>query len=267
MHSESRRARAEEHDARLRRRVRAALAAVTPALAGRIAIWAMLVLIAGATLAMFMAVSLASQPPAWWRTVDLEGAETRTLADRVESGVITALHKDRPLNEPWTVAISAAQANAWINVKLPRWLINRRLGWPERLAEAQVEFSGGQVSLGARLADDGEDQIVAATAAPRLLDSGALWLPIASTRAGRLDLPSNWTVSRLREWLPPEIRGLESTRATLEALAGAEPLFADASVRLEDGRRVRLIDIRAEEGRLLLTCVTEPPAHASGGED
>ena len=40
-------------------------------------------------------------------------------------------------------------------------------------------------------------------------------------------------------------------------LAGDEPLLESAGVRLSDGRRVRLVNIRPRDGWLELTCATE----------
>ncbi|NJM92443.1 MAG: hypothetical protein HC861_07295 [Rhodospirillaceae bacterium] len=132
---------------------------------------------------------------------DLTKKHSEIVVNTVFKAIITALHKDRPLNEPWTVAISAAQANAWINVKLPRWLINRRLGWPERLAEAQVEFSGGQVSLGARSRLDislpvgSVGEMVTVTGVSPLLstESAALGTVVNSNEVSKLPLAiRNW---------------------------------------------------------------------------
>jgi len=48
---------------------------------------------------------------------------------------------------------------------------------------------------------------------------------------------------------------------------GGAPLFQSASIKLEDGRRVRLVRITATGGKLLLTCETDPPAkRAAAGE-
>jgi hypothetical protein len=43
----------------------------------------------------------------------------------------------------------------------------------------------------------------------------------------------------------------------LDALAGRAPAFKEATVKLEDGRHVRLVGIKALEGRAELTCRTE----------
>lgn len=213
--------------------------------------------IAVATISLVVVVALARQTPGWWRAVDARAPETVELAGAVERGVVNELHRGRVGEPAWTVAISPEQANAWLNTRMPRWLENRAIGWPAEVREVQCDFSGGLVRLGARVGAEGDaGQIVVASVAPTV-EGGALWLRLVGARAGRLDLPSGWTIERLRAWLPETVRDRESTRRLLGALEGEGPFIADAAVELEDGRRVRLLEARVEGGRLLLTCVTE----------
>lgn len=218
---------------------------------------------------LVVALLLARESPSWWRTVDTADPSVVELADRVERAIVSAMHRARPAGEPWTVAVTAEQANAWLNVKLPRWVRSREAGWPAELSQVQTHFEHGRVSVGMRIVgrEGGVAQIVAATVNPELRH-GALWLRQPATNAGRLDLPAGWTIARLRSWLPPEIRRREMTRHTLDALMQKGPVLPDLSLRLEDGRRVRLVGLRIDEERLLLTCVTElPKGRLSVGAD
>lgn len=232
-------------------------AARAPSLS-RVVIGVALLLIAIGTIVALSAYWRVRQTPVWWKPLDNNGAETVALAESVERGVINTIHKGRDGEAPWTVAVSPEQANAWLNAKMPKWLANRRIAWPRGVEQIQTAFAPGRIVLGARIRANDSTQIVAATVIPALKKDGSLWMPISAARAGRLDLPTEWTVRQLRDWLPPEVRERESTRAVLDALTGAAALFEDATIRLEDGRRVRVIEITPEEGRLLLTCVTEP---------
>lgn len=216
-----------------------------------------------------VALLLARESPSWWRTVDPENPRIVDLAERVEQAVVSSMHRARPIGEPWTVAVTAPQANAWLNVKLPRWVRSRNAQWPDQIGQVQTHFGDGKVSVGVRIGSDTEDQIVAATVNPRLHDDGALWLTQPSTNAGRLDIPAGWTIARLQSWLPPEIREREMTARMLDALRQRGPVIPATFVDLEDGRRIRLVDVRIENDRLLLTCVTEMPdrpATASAGD-
>lgn len=209
------------------------------------------------------ALLLARESPVWWRTVDPADPAVVDLSERVERAVVSAMHKARPLDEPWTVAVSASQANAWLNAKLPRWVRSRNAHWPQELSQVQTHFTNGRISVGVRIGLGDDQQIVAATVNPILNADGALWLTQPSTNAGRLDLPAGWTISRLASWLPPEIKGRPLANMVLQALRQEAPVLADTSLRLEDGRRVRLIGLRVDHERLLLTCVTEFPDRAA----
>ncbi len=211
--------------------------------------------------AIVVAALLARESPVWWRTVDPNDSEVVELAERVERAVVSAMHRARPDAEPWTVAVTASQANAWLNVKLPQWARSRDAGWPREIAEVQTHFADGRIGMGMRLAGGrvGNAPIVAATVEPTMRE-GALWLAQPATVAGRLDLPAGWTINRLSSWLPPEMRTRSMTRRTLDALMQKGPVIPDASFRIEDGRRVRLVAITVEQERLLLTFETDLPS-------
>ncbi|MEC9373100.1 MAG: hypothetical protein VYC34_04620 [Planctomycetota bacterium] len=218
----------------------------------------MLLLIAVATVATLATMTLIREAPRWWRSVDTSDTATLELGEKVEHAMLHTFSKRRPEGVAWSVAISANEANAWLNTRLPRWVTNRGLGWPESLDQIQAQFNDDKISLGFRiLTDDGGQQIVAATVAPMVDDRGSLWLTIDRALAGRLDLPRNWTIARLREWLPEQMMKRESTERVVNALAGDAPLLVDAAIKLDDARQVRILDIRAKDGGLLITCVTE----------
>ncbi len=206
-----------------------------------------------------VALLLARESPSWWRTVDAENPRVIELAERVERAVVSSMHRARPIGEPWTVAVTAPQANAWLNVKLPRWVHSRNAQWPDQIGQVQTHFGDGRISVGVRIGSNEEDQIVAATVNPDLHDDGGLWLKQPSTNAGRLDIPAGWTIARLQSWLPPEIREREMTARMLDALRQRTPVLPSTYVDLEDGRRIRLVGLSIERDKLLLTCVTEMP--------
>ncbi len=227
-----------------------------------IAAAAVLIMIAAATVAALRASSLAGQQPTWWREAPIAHSPeheeaTLNLAEQVERGLLTLVHNQQPADGAWTVEITEEQANAWLNAKLPKWLANRSIEWPDQLNELQVNFEPEQISVGARLTTNENEHIVAATVEASIDDAHAFWLRIAATQAGRLDLPRGWTIAALREWLPDSIRNKDSAVAALSALEGAAPLFPDAAFTLEDGRRIELLTITPEQDRLLLSLRTQ----------
>jgi hypothetical protein len=222
-------------------------------------IWATLVLIVLVCAMVLSAVSLVNRTPTWWRPMDVSDSRVRDLAEQVERAVVSTVHRHRPLDEPWTVAVSVEQANAWLNIKLPQWIANRSAQWPERIEELQMHFSeDATLSLGARIRGNDTSRVVVATIRPEVAQDGSLWLPMDAAQAGRLDLPRDWTVDQLREWIPEEVSERVPTDQLLDALGALAPMFHEPVLKLDDGRRVRLLAMYPDGERLLLTCVTEP---------
>ena len=216
-----------------------------------------LLLVASVTVAVLTAIALARDTPRWWRDADFNNPQAQDLARRVEIAIVEHVHKPRTESNVWRVSVDVDQANAWLNAKLPAWVESRDLEWPDKVEQVQADFNDGTITLGARLNKDAASQIVAASFQLEIRDDGALWIKQPRARAGRLDLPSGWTVSRLREWLPPELEESEVMNRALVALAGDGPLFEQARLKLGDGRIVRMLHITSGDNRLLLEAVTE----------
>ena len=214
-------------------------------------------LIASITITVLTAIALARDTPDWWREADLNTAQTQDLARRVEIAIVEHVHKPRPQSDTWRVSVNVEQANAWLNAKLPAWVESRDLEWPDKVEQIQADFNDGIITLGARLHKDASSQIVAASFQLEIRNDGALWIKQPRARAGRLDLPSGWTVARLREWLPPELEESEAMNRVLVALAGDGPLFEQARLKLGDGRIVRMLRITSSDDRLLIKAITE----------
>lgn len=225
---------------------------VSPQVAARLVVVALLVLIGLGTLAALGAYQLSLSAPAWWRTVDPADPETVALAERTEQAVASALHRKRELGEPWTLAISAPQANAWMNVMLPRWLENRDVERPAWTSEVQLHFEDGLVAAGAMVADAaGRERYVTLEAEPIVDRAGAVWLRPDGATVGRLRAPLRWTFDELERRATPETRDL------VAGLTGQAPVAPEALVELGDGRIVRVVGASVRDGRLLVTCVTE----------
>ncbi|MBX3385756.1 MAG: hypothetical protein KF768_04215 [Phycisphaeraceae bacterium] len=224
--------------------------------------------------------ALTRAEPSWWGVVDPDDPKTRQLAEQLENGVTTLLSDPRPPNksrdprDPWTVRLNAADANAWLNARLRQWLDTQDdigFKWPEQVQELRVRFDDGRIYVGARVDQNGASQIFTAALRPRFEADGALWLPAERIALGRFGLPATWVlptraddspasnvspvVDRVGE-VSEEIAELPQTRQVLRALAGANAVLSNPIVKLPDGRRVRLLGLRAQGGGLLITCQT-----------
>jgi len=223
-----------------------------------------LALIASISVAVLTAITLARDTPDWWRHVNYNTDGTNDLARRVEIAIVKQVHKPRTESSLWRISVDVEQANAWLNAKLPAWVESRELEWPDKVEQIQADFNDGTITLGARLNKESASQIVAASFQLEVRDDGALWIRQPRARAGRLDLPSGWTVARLREWLPPELAESEAMNRVLVALAGDGPLFEQARLKLSDGRIVRMLRITSSDDRLLIEAITERPPPLPG---
>lgn len=225
---------------------------------------------------VLLGISLTNARPQWWRSVNAADPRTIALAEEIESAVTRQLSLQRETDttpsapggpqwrsREWSVAISASDANAWLNARLPQWLANRadEIRWPREIAEVQVDFNDGKVAVGARVVASGREQVLSATLVPEIRPDGTLWTSATWLHAGQLPVPASWIIARLldpaRSVLPEEVRDIPEAREMFQAFDGQGPLIATPIVKLGDGRRVRLLKILPRDGRLEITCRTE----------
>lgn len=211
--------------------------------------------VGGITLLATFAVVQASRAPSWWAAAHSGAPDAPALAERVERGIATELHRGRPEGEAWSVALSAEQVNAWLTHRFPLWLANQRSRGAavETTPDIRAAFAPGVARFAA--CAPGSSRIVSLALRPRQSapGNGAGVRLEPSFAIGRLGLPSGWVLPSIRDAAREE-----SARAALDAV-----LEGDANgglgIDLEDGRRVRLLSASAEAGRLVLTFATERP--------
>lgn len=203
--------------------------------------------------------SLARATPSWWAQT-MPADERARLAKQTENSVITLVH--RPQGERWSLEIDESAVNAWIAEKLPAWL-NHGEGadtWPPEITELRMIFGDDRLLLAARIHDPSTDttRVVGATLAPRITDTGQLWIPARRVHIGALDLPGGSLIARTADSdvLPAQLRERPTVPLLLQALAGDRPALESAELRLGDGRRVRVESMTLEDGRATLVCQT-----------
>lgn len=274
----------------------------------RVLLAAGFVVVAVITCGLLIGLALTQEPPRWWGTVNTADPKTIATAEAVENGMATALTQIRPVaqapaqgakptgavpstvmpNGPgeWKVFITNDQANAWLNVRLKKWLAdqtaqgNIQFTWPEQVGELRVNFDGGLIAVGARVytglggqaadapnpADRGKAQTLAAELRPEFKPDGSLWMTAERINIGRLPVPASWVLGsggqtregreRIGE-VSSELASLPQTDKVLKAFSGAGPVLTRPIIRLADGRRVRLVAIEPDDGKLVITCRTE----------
>jgi uncharacterized protein YpmS len=245
---------------------------------------AMAVVLAGSA-GVLGALALTRAAPTWWRTVLREDPATVSLAQETETWAINLAHDSEKLpltenpdgvwrSEVWRLELTSAEVNAWLNVRLPKWLANQKdqFRWPAEVSDVQVEFHDDRITLGARVRAGQRHQVLTATLMPRLETDGRLYLPAQSVNIGRLSIPANWVLEPVRanaeSYIPSQLRRLPETELFFDAFGGAEPLLQKAMVRLGDGRRIRVLKVEPRNGRIQVFCQTErDPSRATAQND
>jgi hypothetical protein len=245
----------------------------------RIAIAVGLSLAVAITACLLFASSLARTAPSWWRRYTLDD-DLRSHATRVENAAVSQLTRARPADpawspaqdgepwrsERWSIAIREEDANAWLTGRLRNWIAGDDAldVWPEGLDQPQVRFENGAMRLGAKLTFQKGERVVSAAIRPEFREDGSLWVRTDWVHIGRLPLPAGPMLahanSTIRDELPEGIGESVSEDAEaagfFEMLRGDAPLSMNPTLRLDDGRAVRLLDLRLKEGRIEIDCQT-----------
>lgn len=220
-------------------------------------------LVAGAAVLAAVTWWLVRSRPTWWTVEAREEAAAAAVGQELENAVVSQLHASRGDAERWAVSISEQDANDWLATRLVKWLMNREEGvdWRAVLEGAEVRFDRGEVMIGAsiRSGGGGSGQVVWAALSPRIDGEGKLWLEAQGAWVGRLPIPlSMFQHDGLGvKLLPARVTESKATGTILQALTGEAPLAVDPVASLADGRKVRLLGVKARDGRLELVCRTE----------
>ncbi len=245
----------------------AGLAPTTAPTAGRRRVLVASALVA-VTLASAAGVTLwrrAWMAPAWWPDVVADHRQTATLADRVEYRLVEEAHRVRPGDDSWRLRITDDQVNAWMSSRLPAWLAHAQdLQWPPQLGTPQVHFVDDAVHVGLDYSDNGRRRYLVAKLQPRVVD-GRLALVLKGVAFGRLSIPGGSVrtlIETYRDVVPERFLQDPSVQRIIDLLIDEQRI--DPVVTLSDGRRVRLVEIRAAEGDVILRCRTETADRGRG---
>lgn len=213
---------------------------------------------------------LTRRAPRWWNpaiTIDPAAGEAIEMGLMGHLSAVRAadpaLKPGEPWRStPWSVSLGEDDANAWLNSRMPRWMLNRGkpLVWPAEIASLQVKFEDGVIRLGVQILDGSDSVIAGVSLKPTIRTDGSLWLNSSGLDIGSLPTPA-WAVGTARsayaDSIPSALRDLPETRAFFGALAGSNAIFPNATVRLDGGRRVRVLGVTPKKGRVDLTFRTE----------
>lgn len=225
---------------------------------------------------LFTLYALTHAAPSWWRSRRPADPTAIRAAEAVENGLVTQFSSVRPgdpsfqprpgqswQSEKWSVSLSEADANAWLNERLPKWITTHdaKVRWPEEIQEIQIEMIEGELHVGTKVRTTSGPHVVAMNLRPIVRSDGSLWSPMDGLQLGTIPLPSSlvldWAERAVVELFPDSHVARTGTQTVLDAFQGKAALVRDPVVKLEGGRRVRLLGVATREGRLELTFRTE----------
>lgn len=234
---------------------------------------------------LLAASAMVQRSPDWWRRVDAADPATIQSGQNVENGLTTLFHQeratqetlvvappghgggdglDRVFSEEWRFSIKAVDANAWLNTRLPAWLTRREdlSAWPQEIRQIQVDFSDGLIHVGVEVeATPGFVRVLSADVRPQVREDGSLWAPAELVRIGTLPLPASVVLRTARQQandlVPVSVRDTADADVLWEAFLGSAAVAREPVVRLADGRRIRILGLRAQHGVLEVRCRTE----------
>jgi hypothetical protein len=195
--------------------------------------------------------------PAWWAPLDPSDEQTAQLAERVEYRLAEEAHKIRPEPKTWWIEIKQDQINAWLAARLPEWVAHAHgIQWPAEVGLPQVNVDMGAVRLGLDIETDAGTRYVVAHLKPSIV-AGELALTLDGMSVGRLWIPGSSVgavVDRLADTDAGRFLDDPGVKALIGLLEGGRRI--DPTLTLDDGRRVRVLDVRCNRDALLLNAET-----------
>jgi hypothetical protein len=197
--------------------------------------------------------------PSWYEPPAASDTHSAALADKVETRVLEEAQKIRPTPaDRWTIRVRQEQINAWLCFKLRKWIEYDRGGsWPPELGTPQVRIEADGLSIALPIARDAtsSSRTLVARIKPRIINS-ALALELDRVALGRISLPGEPLANLLQTLsdAAPQAKEDPTLTSVLDLLAQRTQI--DPVIKLSDGRRVRLLDLRLGDGFIDLTAQT-----------
>ena len=197
--------------------------------------------------------------PSWYAPPNAADQSVIDLADRVEYRLVQETQRIRPAQDDrWSLRITDAQINAWLSARLSKWIMHQTGSpWPAEVGTPQVNFSPRGISITLPLMHELKTRYVTVRVKPTI-QSGTLRLELQRVAIGRVGLPGE-AVANLLQTIAESAPGAmdhPQIKTTLDWLDRREHI--DPVLELEDGRRIRLLNIRLDHGSVDVTAQTLP---------
>ncbi len=208
---------------------------------------------------------LSWQKPDWWAPPQAADEGVAEVAQQIEYSLIEQAHTVRADDEPWSVRVQDRHVNAWLASRLPSWLAHsQELDWPAGFGQPQVRFEPGSVTVAIELAGNGRQRFLAVRLVPSIV-ADQLRLVVDQISLGKLTLPGKpigEVMARLKEAAPSGFLNDPEVQVAMQWLLEGRSL--DPVATLADGRIVRLVAVRCEEGAVVMRCRTISGSASAG---
>ena len=195
---------------------------------------------------------MAFRTPGWFVPREM-GAEQAALGEAFERRVLSEVSAAHPFGTPWTLTISAPECEAWLNTRLPVWLENQNATRPPWLGFVGVSFSTRRASIAVATRPGNRPPVVSFDIAGNIIEPGAI--PRPDAHLGTLPVP-RWIVAEFVPGLGRRIDRVFGSAAVGPDAAHDGTPPGIATIRLDDGRRVRVRRIETGAGTLTMHCTT-----------
>lgn len=195
--------------------------------------------------------------PDWYAPPNPSDQAIINLADTVEYRLVEEAQKIRPPQaDHWTLRVQESQINAWLSARLPKWIAHEGdITWPPQLGTPQIRIQPEGISIALPIDRNGSSRTIVARLKPAMAGE-MLVFRIDRLALGRISLPGEPLANLFQRLTAAAPQAADDPRikTALDLLSRGQGV--DPNLKLQDGRRIRLINFTLGEGRIDLIVQT-----------
>lgn len=234
-------------------------------MAKRKRIWRWVLLVAGLGVAAVVVLGVVTYlrvqaVPDYWQVVEVADQNVNREAGEFEQWVSSQLTKQRPSGEPWQIELTEADINKWLAIRLPSWTANQEVEIPDWLAHPMMSIEKDRIVGACQITREEGEFIFSAAYKPKY-DEAAMALQLDGVYLGTQKVAGSGEqlmgrLERVMDFSAFDEKNIEAWREKIERIV--------MDAKLGDGRTVQVIRIDLSDGKMVLTCTTDPVADRPG---